>query len=163
MILAAMSKKLSSLLGNSPEVTNEIYDFTKIYIDNNVSFNTDNYQNEDEKFEVIRTQTELGSKLISRMELTRKCEDIIRATFEGSNDDAFINRMKKIQNNIESQIILICDLYVSMRSVKSYKKAYNHKITMNYIEEHFKYYFDPLVFERFIRFSSDFEELYNEM
>jgi response regulator RpfG family c-di-GMP phosphodiesterase len=50
-----------------------------------------------------------------------------------------------------------------MRSVKSYKKAYNHKITMNYIEEHFKYYFDPLVFERFIRFSSDFEELYNEM
>lgn len=163
MILAAMSKKLSSLLGNSPEVTNEIYDFTKIYIDNNVSFNTDNYQNEDEKFEVIRTQTELGSKLISRMELTRKCEDIIRATFEGSNDDAFINRMKKIQNNIESQIILICDLYVSMRSVKSFKKAYNHKITMNYIEEHFKYYFDPLVFERFIRFSSDFEELYNEM
>ena len=97
------------------------------------------------------------------MELARKCEDIIRATFEGSNDDAFINRMKKIQNNIESQIILICDLYVSMRSVKSYKKAYNHKITMNYIEEHFKYYFDPLVFERFIRFSSDFEELYNEM
>lgn len=162
-ILATMSMKLSSLLGNSPDVTNSIYEFAKIYIEKNVSFNVDDYSNEDEKFEAIRTQTELGSKLISRIELARKCEDIIRATFEGSNDDAFINRMKNIQNNNESQIILICDLYVSMRSVKSYKKAYNHKITMNYIEEHFKYYFDPLVFERFIRFSSDFEELYNEM
>ena len=162
-ILATMSKKLSSLLGNSPDISNEIYNFAKIYIEKNVDFKTDEYNNEDEKFEAIRTQTELGSKLISRIELTRKCEDIIRATFEGSNDDAFINRMKKIQNNNESQIILICDLYVSMRSVKSYKKAYNHKITMNYLEEHFKYYFDPLVFERFIRFSSDFEELFNEM
>jgi hypothetical protein len=162
-ILASMSLKLSSLLGYSPEISSQISDFSKIYIENNVNFNTDEYQNEDDKFEVIRTQTELGSKLISRIELTRKCEDIIRATFEGSNDDAFINRMKKIQNNTESQIILICDLYISMRSVKSYKKAYNHKITMNYIEEHFKYYFDPLVFERFVRFSSDFEELYNGM
>ena len=162
-ILSIMSIKLSSLLGYSPDISNQIGDFAKVYIEKNVSFNTDNYHNEDDKFEVIRTQTELGSKLISRIELTRKCEDIIRATFEGSNDDAFINRMKKIQNNVESQIILICDLYVSMRSVKSYKKAYNHKITMNYIEEHFKYYFDPLVFERFVRFSSDFEELYNQM
>lgn len=163
IILSTMAKKLSSLLGNTPDVTNSIYSFARLYIDEDVCFNTNSYSNEDEKFEMIRTQTELGSKLISRIELARKCEDIIRATFEGSNDDAFISRMKNIQNNNESQIILICDLYVSMRSVKSYKKAYNHRITMNYIEEHFKYYFDPLVFERFIRFSSDFEELFNEM
>ena len=52
-----------------------------------------------------------------------------------------------IQNNQESQIILICDLYVSMRSVKSYKKAYKHNLTISYMEDHFKMYFDPQVFQ----------------
>ncbi len=162
-ILATMAKKLSSLLGLRPEECDKIYEFTKIHIEKKVDFQDSNYQNEDEKFESLRQQTELGSELISRIQLERKCEDIIRATFEGSNNDEFIKRMREIQNNTESQIILICDIYVSMRSVKSYKKAYNHKLTMSYLEEHFKIYFDPVIFDRFIRFSNDFENIYNEM
>lgn len=162
-ILAIMAKKLSSLLGLKPEECDKIYDFTKIHIEKKVDFQDKSYENEDEKFETLRQQTELGSELISRIQLERKCEDIIRATFEGSNNDEFIRRMREIQNNTESQIILICDIYVSMRSVKSYKKAYNHKLTMNYLEEHFKIYFDPVIFDRFIRFSNDFENIYNEM
>lgn len=162
-ILSVMSKKLASLLGLKPEECDKIYEFTKIHMDKRVDFQAGAYTNEDEKFEALRQQTELGSELISRLQLERKCEDIIRATFEGSDSDEFIRKMREIQNNIESQIILICDIYVSMRSVKSYKKAYNHKLTMNYLEEHFKIYFDPVVFDRFIRFSNDFESIYNEM
>lgn len=162
-ILAIMAKKLASLLGLKPEECDSIYDFTRIHIEKKVAFKDNVYINEDEKFESLRTQTELGSELISRLQLERKCEDIIRATFEGSNTDEFVKKMREIQNNMESQIILICDIYVSMRSVKSYKKAYNHKLTMNYLEEHFKIYFDPIIFDRFIRFNSDFENIYNEM
>ncbi len=162
-ILAIMAKKLSSLLGLKPEECDRIYSFTKIHTDQRVDFKESNYTNEDEKFEALRMQTELGSELISRFQLERKCEDIIRATFEGSNDDEFIKRMREIQNDRDAQIILICDIYVSMRSVKSYKKAYNHKLTMNYLEEHFKFYFDPIIFDRFMRFSNDFENIYNEM
>ena len=162
LVLASMSKKLAQLLACTPDVSDAIYNFALVYIDQNIDFDTSNIKSEDEKFNALREQTELGSKLISRIQLERKCEDIIRSTFEGSNDEEFISRMNKIQSNIESQIILICDLYVTMRSFKSYKKAYNHKITMNYMEDHFRYYFDPTVFERFMRFSSDFEALYNE-
>lgn len=162
LILANMSKKLSQLLACTPDVSDAIYEFATVYIDSKIDFDTSAYKTEDEKFNALREQTELGSKLISRIQLDRKCEDIIRSTFEGSNDEEFINRMKNIQTNIESQIILICDLYVTMRSFKSYKKAYNHKITMNYMEDHFRHYFDPIVFERFMRFSTDFETIYNE-
>lgn len=162
-ILAIMAKKLASLLGLKPDECEKIYNFTKIHTDKKIDFNDYGYDNEDEKFEALRTQTELGSELISRLQLERKCEDIIRATFEGSNDDAFINKMREIQNNTESQIILICDLYVSMRSVKSYKKAYPHKLTITYLEEQYKLYFDPVIFDRFMRFSNDFEAIYNEM
>ena len=162
-ILAIMAKKLASLLGLKPDECEKIYNFTKIHTDKKIDFNDYGYDNEDEKFEALRMQTELGSELISRLQLERKCEDIIRATFEGSNDDAFVNKMREIQNNTESQIILICDLYVSMRSVKSYKKAYPHKLTITYLEEQYKLYFDPVIFDRFMRFSNDFEAIYNEM
>lgn len=162
-ILAVMAKKLASLLGLKPDECEKIYNFTRIHTDKKIDFNEYNYENEDAKFEALRTQTELGSELISRLQLERKCEDIIRATFEGSNDDAFISKMRDIQNNMESQIILICDLYVSMRSVKSYKKAYPHKLTITYLEEQYKLYFDPIIFDRFMRFSNDFEAIYNEM
>ena len=162
-ILAVMSQKLSSLLGLKPDECEEIYQFSRIHIDKRVDFNANLITNEDEKFEALRQQTELGSKLISRFQLQRKCEDIIRATFEASDTDEFVVQMNKIQNNQESQIILICDLYVSMRSFKPYKRPYNHKITMSYFEDHFKLYFDPVIFERFIRFSSDFENVYNEL
>ena len=162
-ILALMTKKLSSLLGLKPDECEKIYNFSKIHIDKTVDFKEEHYNNEDERFEALRKETELGSELISRLQLERKCEDIIRATFEGSNNDEFISKMSHIQNSIESQIILICDIYVSMRSVKSYKKAYNHKLTINYLQEHFKIYFDPIIFERFIRFANDFEAIYNEM
>jgi len=162
-ILALMAKKLGSLLGLKPDACERIYNFTRIHIEKKVYFDKDYYNNEDDKFEALRMETELGSELISRLQLERKCEDIIRATFEGSNTDDFVKKMRDIQSNMESQIILIYDIYVSMRSVKSYKKAYNHKLTMNYLEEHFKIYFDPVIFDRFVRFSSDFENIYNEM
>ena len=162
-VLAIMAKKLASLMGLQPEVCDRIYNYTKVHIENKVDFNSNQYDNEEERFEALSKQTELGSTLISRLQLQRKAEDIIRATFEESADDNFVSKMRDIQSNMESQIILICDIYVSMRSVKSYKKAYPHKLTMNYLENHFKIYFDPVIFDRFVRFSNDFEEIYNEM
>ena len=94
------------------------------------------------------------------MQLERKCEDIIRSTFEGSNNDEFVKKMKKIQNEVSSQIILICELYVTMRSIKSYKKAYNHKLTIQYMTDQFRVYFDGDIFEHFLRFKDQFEEIY---
>lgn len=162
-ILARMTSKLSSLLGYLPNEAKEIVEYSTIHISKSVDFNPDNYQSEDEKFEALRKQTELGSMLISRIQLERKCEEIIRATFEGSNNDEFTLKMRNIQNDNKSQVILICDLYLTMRSVRSYKKAYSHKNTINYMNDFFKVYFDPIIFDRFIRFANDFEEIYNEM
>ena len=56
----------------------------------------------------------------------------------------------------------LCEIYISMRSVRRYKKAYNHKNTMATLEKSFKVYFDSLVFDRFSRFDADFEAIYDE-
>lgn len=162
MVVSKMSNKLAVLLGMNEEEACKISDFAKIHIEEKVQFNPLDKLDEDAKFLYLRSQTSLGSIIISRLQLERKCEEIIRATFEGSNNDDFIHRMKNIQNEIASQIILICDLYVTMRSIKSYKKAYNHKLTFQYMTEQFKSYFDITIFERFTRFGDEFEKIYDE-
>ena len=118
-------------------------------------------QVQDEKFALLREQTNLGSIIISRLQLERKCEHIIRSTFEESNTQEFVLRMNRIQNEIQAQLILICELYVTMRSIKSYKKAYNHKLTMQYMTEQFSVYFDGNVFDRFVRFKDEFEKIFD--
>ncbi|MBQ3253465.1 MAG: hypothetical protein IJA65_02825, partial [Acholeplasmatales bacterium] len=162
-IISIMSKKLASLLSLSQEKINGIAYFSKLHVEKSVSFNPNSEMSEDEKFESLRLQTELGSELISRYQLISKCENIVRAALEGYDTDEFIANQREIQNNIESQIILLCELYVTMRSVKSYKRAYNHSKAIAFMENQCKIYFDPLVFDRFIRFSSDFESIYDEM
>ncbi len=160
-IVSNMSKKLAELLSLSDEQIKDVVIKAKIHIEQTVHFSPSDDMNEDDKYVLLREQTNLGSVIISRLQLERKCENIIRSTFEGSNTDDFINRMNSIQNDIEAQIILICELYVTMRSVKSYKKAYSHKITMQYLSEHFNVYFDRNVFERFERFKDEFEKIYD--
>ena len=160
IIVSKMASNLARLLNLSEIEVNEIEQIAKIHVEKQVNFISTAGGNEDEKFALLKEQTDLGSIIISRLQLERKCEDIIRSTFEGSNNDEFVKRMKKIQNEVSSQIILICELYVSMRSIKSYKKAYNHKLTMQYMTDHFRVYFDGDIFEHFLRFKDQFEEIY---
>lgn len=162
-ILAIMVKKLASLYSYSPERCEELVEYTRLHIDKKLDFSFQNIDSDEEKFMAIQSQTNLGSKMISRLQLKRKAEDILRATFEGSDTDEFVKHEREIQNTEEANIILICDLYVSMRSVKPFKKAYNHKNTIAYMEKSFKVYFDPFIFDRFNRYSNDFEKIFDEM
>ena len=162
-ILAIMVKKLASLYSYSPDRCEELVKYTRLHIDQKLDFSFQNIDSDEEKFIAIQSQTNLGSKMISRLQLKRKAEDILRATFEGSDTDEFVKHEREIQDTEEANIILICDLYVSMRSVKPFKKAYNHKNTIAYMEKSFKVYFDPFIFDRFNRYSSDFEKIFDEM
>lgn len=161
-LIAIMAKRLSSIYGETPKQCDDIYNYSKIHVEKMVSFNDNVDIYDDKNFELLKEQTNLGSIIIRRLQLERKTQDIIRAHMEGSNTDEFVHRMKNIQNNIESQIIMLCDMYVTLRSLRSYKRAYNHKVSMEYLEDHFKIYFDSLVFDRFVRFQNDFEKLYDE-
>ena len=163
MLIGRMSNKLASLLSFDVDRINELEKFSTVHIDNIINFDDNNFKTEDEKFENLRHQTEIGSKIITRLQLSRKCESIVRASLENTINDDFVNQQRNIQNNEESQIILICELYVTLRSFNSYKRAYNHQKSIMNMEELFKIYFDPVIFDRFIKFSSDFEKMYDEL
>ena len=116
----------------------------------------------EEQFDILREQTSTGYIVAKRMQLSQKCENIVRAHIEGWNTQEFQIKMLNMQNNIESQIILICDMYIALRSVKSYKRPYPHKHVIEYLQKEFKIYFNSELFERFIKFEKDFETMYNE-
>ena len=160
-LLASMVSKMASLYSLSPQKCEEIVEFTLYNKNHQLVLSIDDI-NTEEQFELLREQTSVGYIVAKRMQLSQKCENIVRAHIEGWSTQEFQIKMLNMQNNIESQIILICDMYIALRSVKSYKRPYPHKHVIEYLEREFKIYFNNELFSRFIKFASDFETMYNE-
>ena len=160
-LLAQMVEKLSSLYGLSPQKCIEIKEYALYNKNHQLNLNIDGNSSE-AQFDTLREQTHVGAIVAKRMQLSQKCENIVRAHIEGWNNQEFQIKMLNMQNNLESQIILICDMYISLRSAKSFKRPYPHKLVIEYLEKEFKIYFNNELFNRFVKFDKDFETMYNE-
>ena len=157
-LLESMCEKLASLYGLSPEKCGQVIDY--------VLYNQKHHLNLDlpsnkEAFDELREQTQVGVIVAKRMQLSQKSDNIVRAHVEGWATQEFKVKMLNIQNNLESQIILLCDIYIALRSAKSYKRPYPHKMVVELLQKEFVVYFDSELFNRFIKFESDFEEIFN--
>ncbi len=161
LLASVMARRLAELLNLPEEECLQIETFAKIHVERTVNFIPQG-ASEDEKFEMLKEQTDLGSIIISRLQIERRLENIMRAPFEGSDTEEFILSMKSVGFDTPTQIIMICDLYVNMRNIKSFKKALNHKLSMQYMTDRFKIYFDDNIFERFVRFGDEFEKIYDD-
>lgn len=115
-----------------------------------------------EDYENLKQKTSLGTLIAKRFQLAQKAEDIARAHVEGVATDKFIQEMRLIQPQIESQVILLVDLYVTMRSSKSFKRPYPNTAVIQLFEKSLFVYFEPTLIERFLKFKSDFEKIYND-
>ena len=116
----------------------------------------------DEKnYDVLKEKTELGSKIAKRMQLAQKCEDIARAHIEDTANEKFLKEMLVIQPEIESQIILLSDLYITMRGLKSYKRPMAHNLVVKLFQSELGNYFDYDLKERFLKIHDEFNEMYN--
>ena len=69
--------------------------------------------------------------------------------------------MLLIQPEIEAQIILLSDLYITMRSHRSYKRPMAHSIVLKQFQGELGNYFDYDLKERFLKFNDEFSEMYN--
>ena len=95
------------------------------------------------------------------MQLAQKCEDIARAHIEDTANEKFLKEMLVIQPEIEAQIILLADLYITMRGPKSYKRPMAHNIVLKSFQSELSNYFDYDLKERFLKFNDEFAEMYN--
>lgn len=159
-LLETMTRKLSSIIGLDPEKINEAVSYSTIHLKAKLDLNVEGIVDQDEQFEKLRVQTDLGNRIVKRLELRRKRDDIIRNHEEGGNIDAFILKTKEIQNDFISQIVLLCDLYITLRSPKVNKRPLSHRISTDRITNEYKNYFDYEIIDRFMRFENDFDDIF---
>ncbi len=162
--VAEMASRLGNILGLSPNVCSEIYDYSKIHVDKIRELSIIEYEEKDvlneQDYQVIREKTILGSVIIKRLQLNQKSEDIVRAHFEKTADKSFADRMKKIQRSQEGQIILLTEVYEILRQSRNYKTAFTHQRAVELLHHEFTNYFEPYIIDRFLKYSNEFEDYY---
>ncbi|MFI3251771.1 MAG: hypothetical protein R3Y60_01390 [bacterium] len=159
--LYLMTQKLSSLYGLEPKKGEELAQYSIFLTKHKNDFKLENVGSDEDNFEFLRNQSELGTKLVKRIELADKTEKISRAHHEGEVSPAFTNSMNKIQKNSEMDIILLADLYITLREYTTYKRPYTHVLTMDHIRNQFHVYFESALIERFIKYQTEFENIYD--
>ncbi len=159
-----ITKRMAQLLGYSEEKIDFLNQKSLIHlrydeIKNTVSDSSDLLITQE--YEKIRKQTELAGKISKRIQLAQKCEDIARAQTEGRINSDFIQDINRIQNNLDAQVILFSDLYVTMRDYNSYKRPKTHKEVLEIFEKTLNVFIKPEITDRFISFNKEFEKIYD--
>jgi hypothetical protein len=162
-LVQQMSEKMAHYYGISGDHINEMNQYAMIHLKfNDIKDMLDDMNHYDEQtFDLLKAKTELGSLIARRLQLAQKCEDIARAYTEDTINEQFIKEMLDIQPDIESQIILLSDLYITMRGPKSYKRPMSHSIVLKAFQNELGTFFDYNLKERFLKFNDEFLEMYN--
>jgi len=162
-ILAQMSYKLANYLGLKPSMCEECKKYSRIYLDEQVDLeNIKSITNKDVQFEKLREETKIGSVIAKRQAARRRIDYIVRNHVQGAASPEFCDKMRRISQSEFDQIIGICDVYITLRSMKAYKRPYSHEQSLAALNEDFKQYFDSIIYDRFINFIDEFKRIYEE-
>jgi response regulator RpfG family c-di-GMP phosphodiesterase len=158
-----MSQKLADYYGMNQDQINQLNEYSMVHLQyQEIKHLLNDISSYDEKtYDMLKEQTELGSKIAKRIQLAQKCEDIARAHIEDTANEKFLKEMLVIQPELESQVILLSDLYITMRSHRSYKRPMAHSIVLKQFQGELGNYFDYELKERFLKFHDEFSEMYN--
>lgn len=158
LLLSDMSYKLATFNGLTETEALKIKKYANIHLIAKIDLDIPANLASDERFKRLSEESKLASLVLRRLQLERKTEDIIRAHLEGAADLI-------VENNQSSatldQVVMLCDMYISLRSARTYKRAINHNNTINLLETVYRIYFDPLLFDRFLRYSEDFRDMFD--
>ncbi|MCR3906197.1 MAG: hypothetical protein NUK62_04120 [Tenericutes bacterium] len=158
-----MAEKLGHYYGLAQYKIEDMNHYAMIHLQYQEIKNLLNDKNsfDEKEYDVLKEKTELGSQIAKRLQLAQKCEDIARAHIEDTANEKFLKEMLIIQPEIEAQIILLADLYITMRGPKSYKRPMAHSIVLKSFQSELVNYFDYDLKERFLKFHDEFADMYN--
>ncbi len=158
LLLSDMSYKLATFNGLTETEALKIKKYANIHLIAKIDLDIPANLASDERFKRLSEESKLASLVLRRLQLERKTEDIIRAHLEGAADLIVENNQSSA---ILDQVVMLCDMYISLRSARTYKRAINHNNTINLLETVYRIYFDPLLFDRFLRYSEDFRDMFD--
>jgi HD-GYP domain-containing protein (c-di-GMP phosphodiesterase class II) len=158
--VSQLAHKLGELYGLSESQLETLTDYSLVHL-KHAEIEDISDKSLTKSYDALREKTELAATISRRIQLAQKCEDIARSKTEGILSQSFVYDMNKVQQDLDAQIILLADLYHTMRSVESYKRPLTHSTVMKTFETEFNVLFDKNLLQRFIAFNQEFANIYD--
>lgn len=117
---------------------------------------------DDKAYEALKVKTNLGSNIVKRTEISQNCESIVRSQIESTASDEKMQAILETQTELTSQIILLAEIYLTLRSANSYKRPFTHVSSISLIKQKIGPFFQQSLMDRFYKFSDELEEIYNK-
>jgi putative two-component system response regulator len=144
-----------------------LHDIGKVAIPDNILLKPGKLTSDE--FEVIKTHTTVGAdtllavlKHYPKNALVNMGIDIARSHHERWNGHGYPDRLSGDAIPLSARIMALADVYDALRSIRTYKKAWDHETTKNIILEGKGTQFDPNVSAVFARLNKVFEDIHGK-
>jgi HD-GYP domain-containing protein (c-di-GMP phosphodiesterase class II) len=104
----------------------------------------------DEEFEVMKTHTVIGERIISPLEFLRNVAPIVRHEHERWDGTGYPDGLSGTDIPLGSRIIFVCDAYHAITSDRPYRRARSHDVARRILQENAGTQFDPAVVQVFL-------------
>lgn len=118
-----------------------------------------------EEFEIMKTHTLLGEKMLLNIKVFEKeplikyAREICRSHHERFDGKGYPDGLKGNEIPISAQVVSVCDVYDALISKRSYKPAYSHEKAMEMIKNGECGAFNPLILECLEECSENFKNI----
>jgi len=158
-----MIRKLAGLIGKRIQELDAITTFAKIHIDQKDVLTLLDYESiqtlNPRDYAEIERRTTIGRRILKRIRIHQYAEDLVR----NFTKRAFEKELGEppVAMNLETQLVLLFDLYDALRMDRLYKDAFTHRESVRILRDQFSDMFEFQLLDRFIRFEDEFRELYD--
>lgn len=121
-----------------------------------------------EEFEIMKTHTLLGEKMLLNIKVFEKeplikyAREICRYHHERFDGKGYPDGLKGNEIPISAQVVSVCDVYDALISKRSYKPAYSHEKAMEMIKNGECGAFNPLILECLEECLENFKKIANK-
>lgn len=162
--VSTLSSKLASIMGYHDADIRNLENFSLVHLkyEEIKGFKLkESY--DDSIYEELKEKSTLGANIVKRMELAQNVDTIIRAFTENNLDEEKIKTIVTTHNELNSQIILLADIFYTLRKASSYKRPHSYNQTLEIIKIYIEPFFNETLMARFNKFSDELEEIYNKI